>query len=154
MTLTGENKKTQIYYFNASRLDVSDIQFEMQESSSPEEKKRILLQLYEAGLLTDENGKLSQENKNRILQAFGFGSYENVKDISALHAAKASEENLAMRTENADLGVDEYDDHEVHLNEHVRFLLSAEFKRAKDSAGIKARFLAHMEQHRKAQNAQ
>ena len=152
MTLTGENQKTQIYYFNASRLDVSDIQFESQETSSPEEKKRVLLQLYEAGLLTDENGKLSQENKNRILEAFGFGSYENVKDISALHAAKASEENLALKTENAD--VDEYDDHEVHLNEHVRFLLSAEFKRAKDRDGIKARFRAHMEKHKRAQNAQ
>ncbi|MBQ7770478.1 MAG: hypothetical protein IJ373_04755, partial [Clostridia bacterium] len=152
MTLTGENKKTQIYYFNASRLDVSDIQFESQEASSPEEKKRVLLQLYEAGLLTDENGKLSQEHKNRILEAFGFGSYENVKDLSALHAAKAGEENLALKTENLD--VDEYDDHAVHLNEHVRFLLSAEFKRAKDSDGIKARFHAHMQQHKKAQNAQ
>ncbi|MBE5747278.1 MAG: hypothetical protein E7352_03770 [Clostridiales bacterium] len=152
MTLTGENKKTQIYYFNASRLDVSDIQFEAQESSSPDEKKRVLLQLYEAGLLTDENGKLSQENKNRVLEAFGFGSYENAKDISALHTAKASEENLALKAE--DVAVDEYDDHALHLNEHVRFLLSAEFKRAKDQEGIKARFLAHMEKHKKAQNAQ
>ena len=54
--------------------------------------------------------------------------------------------------QNAD--VDEYDDHEVHLNEHVRFLLSAEFKRAKDRDGIKARFRAHMEKHKIAQNAQ
>lgn len=152
MTLTGENKKTQVYYFNASRLDVSDIQFESQENSSPEEKKQALLQLYEAGLLTDEDGKLSQENKNRILEAFGFGSYENVKDISALHAAKASEENLEMKTGDAE--VDEYDDHDVHLHEHVRFLLSAEFKRAKERDKIKARFLAHMEKHKRAKKAQ
>ena len=152
MTLTGENKKTQIYYFNASRLDVSDIQFESQEVSSPDEKKRVLLQLYEAGLLTDENGKLSQENKNRVLEAFGFGSYENVKDISVLHATKAGEENLQLKSENVD--VDEYDDHGVHLNEHVRFLLSAEFKRAKDNTTIKARFIEHIEKHKKAQNAQ
>lgn len=146
MTLTGENKKTQAYYFNASRLDVSDIQFESQDAASPEEKKRVLLQLYEAGLLTEEDGRLSQENKNRILEAFGFGSYENAKDISALHAAKAGEENLALKT--ADVAVDEYDDHELHVHEHIRFLLSAEFKRAKEQEQIKGRFLAHISAHK------
>ncbi|MBO5026916.1 MAG: hypothetical protein J6C79_00150 [Clostridia bacterium] len=152
MTLTGENKKTQIYYFNASRLDVSDIQFESGETTSPEEKKRVLLQLYEAGLLTDGDGKLTQENKNRILEAFGFGSYENVKDMSSLHTAKAAEENLALKAEDVD--ADGYDDHALHINEHIRFLLSAEFKRAKERDKIKARFLAHIEQHKNAQKAQ
>lgn len=146
MTLTGENKKTQAYYFNASRLDVSDIQFESQEISSPEEKKQVLLQLYEAGLLTDGDGKLSQENKNRILEAFGFGSYENAKDISVLHMAKAGEENLLLKSES--VAVDEYDDHALHLQEHVRFLLSAEFKRSKEQEEIKKRFLAHIDAHK------
>ena len=57
MTLTGENKKTQAYYFNASKLDVNDIQFESNEASTPEEKRSVLLKLYEAGLLSDENVK-------------------------------------------------------------------------------------------------
>ena len=70
MTFAGENKKTQVYYFNASNLEVNDIQFEPIENTTPEERKATLLKLYEAGLLTDENGQLSQENKNRILEAF------------------------------------------------------------------------------------
>ncbi|MBR4943548.1 MAG: hypothetical protein IKZ28_05905 [Clostridia bacterium] len=145
MTLTGENKKTQVYYFNASNLDVSDLQFESRDTVSPEEKKATLLKLYEAGLLTDEDGKLTKENKNRILEAFGFGTYENARDISALHTAKAGEENLEMKS--GTVVVDVYDDHEVHILEHTRFLLSEEFKKLRDKEVVKARFVEHLQEH-------
>jgi hypothetical protein len=148
MTLTGENKKTQAYYFNASKLDVNDIQFESNEISSPEEKKNVLLQLYQAGLLSDENGNITKENKNRILEAFGFGSYENARDISSLHIAKANEENLQLKEEQAEM--DEYDDHALHITEHTRFLLSEEFKRVKKKDEVKERFLAHIAAHKRA----
>ena len=151
MTLTGENKKTQVYYFNAANLEVSDVQFESQETASPEEKRATLLKLYEAGLLTDEEGKLTQENKNRILEAFGFGSYENARDISALHTAKAKEENLDLTA--SEVCVDEYDDHSVHITEHIRFLLSAEFKKRKDCGEVKKRCLAHIDAHKIAKRA-
>ena len=146
MTLTGENKKTQLYYFNASSLDVNDLQFEPKDAISPEEKKETLLRLYQAGLLTDENGVLTAENKQRILEAFGFGSYENVKDISALHIGKAGEENIDMKT--AEVAPDEYDEHDLHIQEHTRFLLGAEYKRSKNKEEIKGRIVAHIRAHR------
>ena len=149
MTLTGENKKTQMYYFNASSLEVNDLQFESKETVTPEEKKATLLNLYQAGLLTDENGNLTAENKQRILEAFGFGSYENAKDISALHIAKAGEENIEMRS--IDMAVDDYDDHDLHIQEHTRYLLGADFKRAKDKAGIKQRISEHIKAHKNMQ---
>lgn len=145
MTLTGENKKTQVYYFNAANLAVNDVQFEAEDASSPEEKRETLLKLYQAGLLTNENGELSAENKNRILEAFGFGSYENARDLTPLHVSKASEENIALREKAVD--VDEYDNHGLHINEHIRFLLSAEFRNGKQQADIKKRFTAHIAAH-------
>lgn len=148
MTLTGENKKTQVYYFNAADLSVNDLRFETQEVSSPEEKRSTLLKLYEAGVLTGEDGKLSQENKNRILEAFGFGSYENARDISALHIAKAGEENIEMKTK--EVGVDEYDEHALHVTEHTRFLLSSEFKKSARKEELKKRYVAHIAAHKKA----
>ena len=147
MTLTGENKKTQVYYFNAANLAVNDVQFETEDAASPEEKKAVLLQLFNAGLLTDEEGKVSMENKNRILEAFGFGSYENARDLTALHLSKAAEENITLKTGNAQ--VDEYDDHGLHINEHTRFLLSSEFRNAKNQTEMKARYVAHIAEHEK-----
>ena len=152
MTLTGEDKKTQLYYFNASSLDVNDLQFESKEIGSPAEKKETLLRLYQAGLLTDENGVLTPENKHRILDAFGFGSYENARDISSLHIEKAGEENVEMK--GGELVPDEYDDHALHIEEHTRFLLGAEFKRGKNKAEWKGRMLAHIKAHRQMQKTE
>lgn len=146
MTFTGENKKTQVHYFNASELAVTDVQFETQDSTSPEEKRATILKLYEAGILTDGDGKLSVENKNRVLEAFGFGSFENARDISALHIAKAGEENLDLKS--GDVAIDVYDEHSLHITEHTRFLLSAEFKRCKNKDEMKKRFIAHIDAHK------
>ena len=63
-----------------------------------------------------------------------------------MHIAKAGEENLEML--KADLEVDEYDDHALHINEHTRYLLSAEFKRRKDKAELKKRYAAHIAVHK------
>ena len=86
-------------------------------------------------------------DKQRILEAFGLGSYENARDISALHIAKASEENLTLKS--ADAVADEYDDHELHIAEHTRFLLSDEFKKLVRKEEAKARFVEHIRQHKK-----
>lgn len=81
------------------------------------------------------------------MEAFGYGTYENARDISALHIAKAGEENLEMK--EADVAVDEYDDHALHEVEHVRYLLSAEYKKTKDAA-VKERIVKHIAAHKEA----
>ncbi len=154
LTLTGENKKTQVYYFNAAELAPNDIVFQSEEAATPLEKRETLMKLFEAGLLTDKEGNLSAETRNRILEAFGFGSYENAKDISALHIAKAGEENLEMKKRAA--APDGYDDHELHILEHTRFLLSDEFKKlvSKDAGReLKKRYTEHIEEHKRLARA-
>ncbi len=152
MTMTGENKQLKVVYFNAAELSANDIIVETETPSDPMEKRETLLKLYDAGLLSDDNGKITRENKARILEAFGFGSYENAKDISSLHLGKASEENVRLKTEEAE--VDTYDDHGLHINEHTRFLLSAEFKKLYEKDGqdkaLKARYTKHIAEHKKA----
>jgi hypothetical protein len=146
MTLTGENKRTQVHYFNAAEVVGKDIVFDCEDKETPYDKREILLKLFEAGLLCDENGEVSKENKNRILEAFGFGSYESARDISALHIAKAGEENLALKESVVE--PDFYDDHELHIAEHTRFLLSAEFKACRNQDEIKKRFIDHIKKHK------
>ncbi len=148
MTMTGENKRIQVRYFNATDLSISDVAFETEERETPEEKREMILRLYEAGLLTDEEGKMSLVNKNRVLEAFGFGGYENARDISALHIVKAGEENLELK--KAEVDIDEYDDHDLHIVEHTRYLLSSDLKKSTKKEEIKGRFVAHMQAHKQA----
>ena len=86
------------------------------------------------------------ENKNRVLEAFGFGSFENARDVSALHIAKAGEENLELKA--GKIEIDVYDEHALHITEHTRFLLSAEFKRCKNKEEVKERFIEHIDAHK------
>ncbi len=147
MSVTGEGKRTQLYYFNASELPTADIRFVGEVAATPAEKRETLLHLFEAGLLTDEQGKVSKEHRNKILDAFGFGDVENARDITALHTEKASGENILFMEKT--VAVDEYDDHEIHINEHTRYLLSAVF--TEDSREeIKARAVAHLRAHKDA----
>jgi len=157
MSLAGEGKKAKAHYFSSSEVLASDIVFESGEGNA-ENKKEVLLKLFEAGLLTEEDGSVSKENKRRILEAFGFGSYENVKDISSLHTAKASEENVSFLS--GEIEPDEFDDHDLHIGEHTRFLLSSEFKKASGKKGVdgktlKERVVEHLKKHKqmKKENA-
>lgn len=149
MTLAGEGKKTQLYYFNASELPTADIRFVGEVAATPTEKRETLLHLFEAGLLTDEQGKVPKEHRNRILDAFGFGDVDSARDISALHAQKATDENVLFIQK--ELAVDEYDDHEIHINEHTRYLLSNVFDDGKYTEA-KERAVKHLRAHKEALN--
>ena len=150
MSLTGENKKTEVYYFNAAEVIGDDIRFECNDKETPFEKREVLLRLLEAGILTDDDGKISRENKNKILSAFGFEGYGSAQDIHSLHATKANEENLELKKQSVE--PDSYDDHELHINEHIRYLLSSEFKAYRNREEMKKRFIEHIDGHKKLQN--
>ena len=81
------------------------------------------------------------------MEAFGYGTYENARDISALHTAKASEENLELKA--AEILPDSYDEHDLHILEHTRYLLSSEFKRMTKKEEVKARITTHIALHKK-----
>ena len=142
LAAAGENKRTEVVYFSAAELS-ADLVFETEEAATPEQKRGDGLRLFEAGLLADADGNLSEENRLRILDAFGFGSYENAKDVSQLHVAKAAGENLALA--KGEVPPDGYDDHALHVREHIRFLLSEELKGI--PKGYKDRILRHVRAH-------
>ena len=151
ITMTGESKKATLTYFSAAELSANDIVFEAEELATPEEKKEVLLKLLSLGLLSGEDGKVSVANKNRVLEAFGLGGYENARDISALHIAKAEEENLSFV--GGEIDPDGFDDHGLHILEHTRYLLSESFKKAAKKFGndakLKKRVEAHLAAHEK-----
>jgi len=45
--------------------------------------------------------------------------------------------------------VDVYDEHDLHVVEHTRYLLSAEFKNAPNKDVLKQKYLAHIDEHKK-----
>ena len=142
LRMTGTGGDTELVAFSQSDISADDVQFEPGYERTPEQKREDILSLLSLGLLQGENGTLSDDTRNRVLEALGFGSFENARDISHLHLKKAERENLALA--QRDVEADEYDDHALHRTEHVRALLSG----AEHDDKVRGRILRHLASHR------
>ncbi len=144
MRMAGEGKKVEMYYFSASDVSSDDVVFETdsEDISSPSKRRSLIYELYRTGLLAGEDGKISDETRERVLDALGFGGLDSARGLYSLHANKAAEENLRLAAEA--VPVDRYDDDGAHISEHTRFLLSDEFRADK---GAKERFTDHIRAH-------
>ena len=143
LRMTGSGGRSELFCFDASDISADDVQFETGYDKTPEQIKEEMLSLLSLGLLKDANGNFSDETRNRILDALGFGTFENARDVSRLHLRKAERENdeLARRDVEADI----YDDCEIHIAEHTRALLSG----GEEDTATKERILRHIEAHRR-----
>lgn len=141
--IADDNGDIEIYYWKGSELTNDDIVLDTinELTETPAQRKNMLLDLYKTGLLNDENGKLSNRNRARILESLGFGIWESEQDISNLHIKRAVKENIKLQ----DVNPREIDDHDIHVVEHTKYLLSSESEKATKEhiKKIEAHILAH-----------
>ena len=78
-----------------------------------------------------------------MLDALGYGSFENARDISHLHLKKAERENILLA--QTDVQAAAYDDHGLHIAEHVRALLSG----GEENTEVRGRIERHIAAHKK-----
>ncbi len=142
LKMTGLGGNTELHYFDASDISADDIEFETGYERTPEQIKEEITTLFSLGLL-QSGDKLSDDVRHRILDALGYGSFENARDISRLHIVKAERENVLLAQE--DVEADEYDDHALHRTEHLRALLSG----GENDAATKERIMRHLASHRR-----
>ena len=134
----------EVFYFDGCDIGSDDVVFETENalSDTPATRRTMLFDLINAGVLQDKNGGISQSSKAKVLSMMGFGNWENAQDVSQLHIDRAQKENLDI--ENAELL--EVDDHELHIEEHIRFVVSGQA----DNRGknYKSQVLAHIACHK------
>lgn len=139
----GENNVLQLFYFKGGDISSDDVVLEADSDSNltPAQRRTVIYELLEKGLFSDENGRLSNESKDKILTLLGYEGFKGERDLSNLHRSRAGEENLVMRS--AACEVKDYDDHLLHIGEHTAFLLSE-----KRDEQTEARICAHIRQHK------
>lgn len=151
--ITGENNDTEIMYFSSSDITSFDVAIESENelAFSPAQRKTMVIDLLKYGLLTDDNGKITERYKAKILEMLGFGNFENAYDIITLHIKKSARENVKLISTYVE--ADEIDNHELHIKEHKRFMLSSEFEKMKqENPSINKRFLKHILEHKEFMN--
>ena len=147
MKSAGNGKHVKVFYFKSSDISSDDVIFDTENeiAQTPAQKKTAILEMLRTGLLSDDNGIISLRTKGKILDILGYGSLDNVQDLASLHRNKAEKENLDMLASK--VFVDDYDNHEVHLEEHLRKILELDVNSDRDETYLE-RLKNHYQEHK------
>lgn len=142
--ITGENGEVEIAAFSSGNIDSEDIVFDtisdIEDTLSA--RRAMVYDLLKLGLFSDENGKLSTSTKSKIFEILGFGNWEDGRNNDEQHRKKALKENMDF--DKKEVGVDVYDDHALHIEEHVRLLVST---RCVNDRELRDKVAEHIEKH-------
>lgn len=146
----GENGEVELLSFTASDIGCDDVVFDTENelNSTLAMRQNTVFELLKSGLLYDENGKLNEETRYRVLDTLGYGGWESKTDERAVHIKRADRENAGvLNGEKAE--VCELDNHELHIARHSRFALTDSNFTAKRGGAARERLLRHIREHKK-----
>lgn len=148
LKVSGDHGELELEYFCSSDITSDDVTFETDTelNESLAQRRSMVFDLLNAGLLHDENGKLSNRMRIKALELLGFGVWENAQDLFELHQKRASGENNDL-LHSKKIAVCEIDDHTTHINEHIAFMLGGDFERNANEE-IRKAFLEHIREHK------
>lgn len=121
--ISGENGEPELTYFTGNDLQCEDLVFDTQNDvgETITERRNMVVELIRMGVLTEADGTMSPRTKIKVLEMLGIGNWDSAKDVSETQRKRAMRENLAIGKEQ--LAACPYDDHDVHVEEHIKCLL-------------------------------
>ena len=81
---------------------------------------------YNMGLFTDKNGMIPTRVKQKAKEYMKCGNYSDIMTIDELQIQTAQRENSFFE-EGVMPKVSEFDEHEIHIEEHLRYILQMDF---------------------------
>lgn len=150
MLIAGDDDMGGIWTWCSEDINSYDVEFSAENElrRSPEQQKEDFMQAFQMGLFADENGVIPKEVRRRAWELLKLGELHDVLDIEDMQRKNAQRECVYFES-----GVipddDKYGDDEIHLEEHLRYALSNDYRLlSKSSPEYAALFDAHIEQHR------
>ncbi|MBP3431680.1 MAG: hypothetical protein J6K39_02370 [Clostridia bacterium] len=150
--IMGEDGQLEVLYFKGNDISSDDVQFDTdnETNNTLSQRRDMIFSLLDKGLLSDENGKISTSVRNKIMENIGFGIWDTSVDLSDLHNKNADQENVRMK-DGESVSVKEIDDHELHLTQHIAFMLKVLYAADVESK-IEENFLKHVREHKAMQS--
>ena len=99
-------------------------------------RQETILNLLQMGVVPPE----------RALDALEFGGFEEAvgfRSVEAMNARQESEDLADLTIDINDIMAHDYEEHETHINEHIKYLLVE-----KPGDAIRERFVTHIEKHK------
>ena len=143
--ILDDNGTLELFYWTNSDLNSDDIilEFNNELEETVNDKREYILKLFNAGLLSDENGNISSSTKNKLLMILGLNSWESYESTDELHKKRANRENIELIKLEKPLSID---NHTIHIEEHIRYLISDNAENL--DMELKNKLLKHIEEHK------
>lgn len=115
---------------------------------SEDMQKQRFFDAYNMGLFTDKNGVIPTRVKQKAKEYMKCGNYTDIMTIDELQIQAAQRENVFF--ENGVIPkVSDFDEHEIHIEEHLRYVLQMDFQLLKNKKPEYAEALEnHLRQHK------
>ena len=115
---------------------------------SEDAQKQRFFDAYNMGLFTDSNGVIPTRVKQKALEYMKCGNYSDIMSIDQLQIQSAQRENVFF--ENGVIPkVSDFDNHDIHIEEHLRYILQMDFQLLKKKKPEYAEALEnHLRKHK------
>lgn len=118
-------------------------------TNTPAQRKQLALELIQAGMFIDpDTGKMTRETRAKLMELFQLGNWESAINLDEQHLARAQREHAELERA-IEPEVIKLDNHALHISEHTKYVLSAEYRKLKDvKPELGASLLEHIELHK------
>ena len=125
----GTNNIGKAIVWSADDINSYDVEYitENELLMSEDMQKQRFFDSYNMGLFTDDEGRIPERVKLRALEFMKVGSYSDIMSLNALHIQAAQRENVFFES-GVIPKVSEFDHHEIHIEEHLRYVLQMDFQ--------------------------
>ncbi|MDD6564937.1 MAG: hypothetical protein PUF08_07635 [Clostridiales bacterium] len=143
----GSNNIGKALVWSADDINSYDVEYTTENEllMSEEMQKQRFFEAYNLGLFTDAEGRIPERVKQRALEFMKIGNYSDIMNINLLQMQAAQRENVFF--ENGVIPkISEFDEHEIHIEEHLRYILQMNFQILRHK---KPEYAAALENHLK-----
>ena len=146
----GTNNIGKALIWSADDINSYDVEYttENELQMSEDMQKQRFFEAYNLGLFTDNDGRIPERVKLMALEFMKIGSYSDIMNLNSLQVQAAQRENVFF--ENGVVPkVSEFDEHEIHIEEHLRYILQMDFQILKHKKPEYAEALEnHLKEHK------
>ena len=146
----GTNNIGKAIVWNSEDINSYDVEYitENELLMSEDMQKQRFFEAFNLGLFTDAEGRIPERVKQKALEYMKIGNYTEMMNINLLQTQYAQRENVFF--ENGIVPeISDFDEHEIHIEEHLRYILQMDFQMLKMKKPDYAQALEeHLRQHK------
>ena len=146
----GTNNMGKAMAWNSDDINSYDVEYvtENELLVSEDMQKQRFFEAFNLGLFTDADGRIPERVKQRALEYMKIGNYTEMMNINLLQIQYAQRENEFFER-GVIPKISDFDEHEIHIEEHLRYILQMDFQMLKMKKPDYAQALEeHLKQHK------